>query len=107
MRRLTLPAKRPPNDAERAWEARARIALGTGQHHFVRVWTAPRSPIARVVITPLLLLATLLIVTMGLLALLVLVTVALLLAFVVWLVRTPLAAIRRRAEAASRRAPGG
>jgi membrane glycosyltransferase len=104
---VTLPAKRPPNDAQRAWEARTRVAFGTGRRHFVHVWTAPRSPMARVVITPLLLLATLLIVTVGLLALLALVTVALLIAFFVWLVGTPVAAIRRRGDAASRRAPGG
>ena len=44
---------------------------------------------------------------MGLLALLALVTIALLVAFFVWLVGTPVTAIRRRADAASRRAPGG
>jgi hypothetical protein len=62
---------------------------------------------ARVVITPLLLVATLLIVTIGLLVLLALVTVAFLVAFFARSVRTPVAAIRRRGDAASRRAPGG
>jgi membrane glycosyltransferase len=103
---VTLPAKRPPDDAQRAWGARTRVAFGTGRRHFVHVWTAPRSPVARVVIAPLLLLATLLIITIGLLALLALVIVLLVAVFVL-LVGTLVAAIRRNGDAASRRARGG
>ena len=87
-------------------EGRARVVFGTGRRQFVHVWTAPRSPAARVVVVPLLLLATLLILAVGLLALLALVAVAFVVAFFVVLVRAPLAAFRARSGPPARRPPG-
>ena len=100
---MTLPAKRPADRPEAGWDGRARIIYASGRKQFVHVWTAPRSPAARIVVVPLLLLAALLIVAVGLLALLVLLAVAVLVAFVVLLVSVPLAAIRGRGGPPARR----
>jgi hypothetical protein len=81
------------------------MAFGSGRRQFVHVWTAPRSPAARMVLIPLLLLATLLVLAVGLLALLAFVVVAFVIAFFVLLVGRPLAAIRGRSGAPARRPP--
>jgi membrane glycosyltransferase len=103
---VTLPIKRAPDDSQHGLEKRARVALGTGRRQFVHVWTAPRSPAARVAVVPLLLLATLLILAVGLLALLALVTVTLVVAFFVLLIGAPLAAIRGKNGPPASRPPG-
>jgi hypothetical protein len=103
---MTLPASRPDADPQSGLEGRARVVFGTGRRQFVHVWTAPRSPAARVVVVPLLLLATLLILAVGLLALVALVAVAFLVAVCVLLVAAPLAAIRRSRGRPGRRPPG-
>ena len=83
-----------------------RVAVSTGRRQFVHVWTAPRSPAARVVVAPVLLLATLLILAAGLVALLAFVTVALVIAFFALLIRAPVAAIRGRRDLRDRKRPG-
>jgi len=83
-----------------------RVAVSTGRRQFVHVWTAPRSPAARLVVVPLLLLATLLILVAGLVALIALVAIALVIALFALLVRAPLAAIRGRSDLRNRRRPG-
>ena len=103
---MTLPAKRQHGDPEPGWQGRARIVFGSSQSRFVHVWTAPRSPAARVVVIPLLLLATLLVLALGLLALLLLAAVVFVVAFLVLLIERPLAAIKGRHSVPARRHPG-
>ena len=102
---MTLPVKRGQGDHQPMRDGRARITFGSGRRQFVHVWTAPRSPAARLVVIPLLLLATLLILALGLLALLAFVAVAFVIAFLVLLVGRPLAAIKGRSSAPARRPP--
>jgi hypothetical protein len=93
---VTLPAGRPSDRPQPGLDTRARVVFGTGRRQFVHVWTAPRSPAARVVVVPLLLLATLVILAVGLFALLALLAVAFVLAAFFFLVGVPFAAIRKR-----------
>ena len=103
---MTLPFRRPPDDPELGLERRAQVVIGSGRRQFVHVWTAPRSPAARIVVVPILLLATLLILTIGLLALLALVAVAFVVVFFILLVGAPRAAIKVRSGPPTRRPPG-
>jgi len=103
---VTLAVPRPPEHRQPDWEGRARLVFGTGRRQFVHVWSAPRSPSARLVVVPLLLLATLVVLAVGLLAMLMLLAVALVIAFVFLLIAAPLGAIRRRSGPPARRPPG-
>src|SRR5439155_16543714 len=102
---MTLPATKPPDDPQLGLQGRARVVVGSGQRQFVHVWTAPRSPAARVVVLPLLLLATLLILAVGLLALLALVAVAFVVALVALPFGRPRTAITGRSVSPPRRPP--
>jgi len=100
---MTLPAKRPTEHPEPGRDGRARIVFASSRRQFVHVWSAPRSPAARIVVVPLLLLGTLVFLAVGLLALLFLVVVAFVVAFLVLLISAPLAAIRGRGGPPARR----
>jgi membrane glycosyltransferase len=103
---MTLPVKKQSDDPPFGLQGRARVVFGSSRRQFVHVWTAPRSPVARVVVVPLLLLATLLILAVGLLALLAVVAIALMVAFFALLFGRPLAAIRGRNGPPAARPPG-
>jgi hypothetical protein len=51
------------------WQKRVQLAAGGARREFVYQWTAPRSPIARVLLAPVLILAALLAFVVGALVL--------------------------------------
>ncbi len=103
---MKLPATKPPDDSQLGLQGRARVVVSSGRRQVVHVWTAPRSPAARVVVLPLLLLAALMILAAGLLALFALVAVTFVFGLLALLFGRPLAAIRARSGSPAQRPPG-
>jgi hypothetical protein len=97
MRVMPLPARRSGDRSLTVWEAQARAALSTRRRAFSHVWTAPRSPVQRVLIVPLLFCVALVILAIALIAILI-GALALAVAAVVVLIAAPFSAFAKRSR---------
>lgn len=56
--------KTPEGGALARWETRAQAAVSTGGRQFVYQWTAPRSPVRRLLLVPVFIVAALLLIVL-------------------------------------------